>query len=324
MTTLTARQVVYFLPSSKQVFEKWASKKAKSPSAASIDLRQVTGHGGVEYGFIEPQGVKVPNVILFFHGGGYNASLLPGHANWCFKMVSALQQRGIHTAAAVLQYGQTPEYQYPSQLRHARNALQHLLELGFRPENIIVGGDSAGGNLALALLSHLMHTHPDVEPVYLDGPLAGTFLVSPYLTDDISTPSYIENRNIDMLDPSLPPRGFEDYVPAAIRQKEKEARQGWACPTDADESWWSDLAAVTTNMYISAGQQELFRDHIIDFAQMVQREGQGMNTVMDVREGEAHDHVLLWEMIRAKRNPAIEVLVEWTAPLLSKERLSRL
>lgn len=57
---------------------------------------------------------------------------------------------------------------------------------------IFIGGDSAGGNLTLALLSHVLHPHPDFEEefrVELLSPLAGVIITSPWIkfpTDDIS------------------------------------------------------------------------------------------------------------------------------------------
>lgn len=56
---------------------------------------------------------------------------------------------------------------------------------------VFIGGDSAGGNLALALLSHILHPHPKFEDelrVKLSAPLAGAILTSPWVkfptTDD--------------------------------------------------------------------------------------------------------------------------------------------
>lgn len=57
---------------------------------------------------------------------------------------------------------------------------------------IFIGGDSAGANMALGLLSHILHPHPDFEDelqVKLSGPLAGAILTSPWVkfpTDDES------------------------------------------------------------------------------------------------------------------------------------------
>jgi acetyl esterase/lipase len=57
---------------------------------------------------------------------------------------------------------------------------------------VFIGGDSAGGNLALAVLSHILHPHPkfgDELRIKLSAPLAGAILTSPWVkfpTDDAS------------------------------------------------------------------------------------------------------------------------------------------
>jgi len=52
---------------------------------------------------------------------------------------------------------QEPRNPFPAALLDCLAGYLYLLELGFKPENIIVGGDSAGANLALAL-AHLLPT----------------------------------------------------------------------------------------------------------------------------------------------------------------------
>jgi acetyl esterase/lipase len=57
---------------------------------------------------------------------------------------------------------------------------------------VFVGGDSAGGNLALGLMSHILHPHPKLSDdlrIDLSAPLAGAILTSPWVkfpTDDDS------------------------------------------------------------------------------------------------------------------------------------------
>jgi len=51
-----------------------------------------------------------------------------------------------------LDYRLSPEYRFPAQLEDALHAYQWLLDEGVDPADLVVAGDSAGGNLALALL----------------------------------------------------------------------------------------------------------------------------------------------------------------------------
>jgi acetyl esterase/lipase len=78
---------------------------------------------------------------------------------------------------------------------------------------IILAGDSAGGHMALSLISHLLHPHSDVSKVELSEPLAGVILVSPWVkfaTDDDSV-----KRNMT-----------SDYVTAAAATRWSNAYLG--------------------------------------------------------------------------------------------------
>ncbi len=84
--------------------------------------------------------------VLYFHGGGYSFYPL-AYANFI-----ALITRAARSRTFALDYRLTPEHRFPAQLEDALNAYRWLLELGTDPNQLILAGDSAGGNLALAVL----------------------------------------------------------------------------------------------------------------------------------------------------------------------------
>jgi monoterpene epsilon-lactone hydrolase len=85
-------------------------------------------------------------IILYFHGGGY--SFYPkGYARFIALITQAAKSRTF-----ALDYRLSPENRFPAQLEDALNAYRWLLEVESKLENLVVAGDSAGGNLALALL----------------------------------------------------------------------------------------------------------------------------------------------------------------------------
>lgn len=94
-----------------------------------------------------------------------------------------------------------PEAQYPKQLCQAAELLHHLIEKeGRKPSDIIIAGDSAGGNLSLALLSHILHPHPEVPTkINLSEPLRATVLISPWVDFSTEQPSFERNYQTDML-----------------------------------------------------------------------------------------------------------------------------
>lgn len=83
-------------------------------------------------------------VLLYLHGGAY----LIGGPNTHRAICAHLAKRG-QMAVCALDYRLAPEHQYPAARDDALAAFQALLELGYTPEQIVIGGDSAGGNLSL-------------------------------------------------------------------------------------------------------------------------------------------------------------------------------
>ena len=85
-------------------------------------------------------------IILHMHGGAYvSGGLL--QARVLASQIAAASCLNVMTFA----YRLAPEHPYPAQLQDAWTVYTYLLDQGFAPENIALTGESAGGNLALAL-----------------------------------------------------------------------------------------------------------------------------------------------------------------------------
>lgn len=89
-------------------------------------------------------------VILYLHGGGYISGSHRTHR----AMVNKICHYA-NISALVLNYRLAPEHPYPAALEDAITAYEYLLKEGYRADQIVVGGDSAGGGLTMALLYHL-------------------------------------------------------------------------------------------------------------------------------------------------------------------------
>lgn len=91
------------------------------------------------------------NVILHLHGGAYVIGYMD-----IYRQI-ALRYSRISGGADVvsIDYRLAPEHTYPAALEDALKAWDWMLEQGYKEENIIIAGDSAGGNLALALVAKL-------------------------------------------------------------------------------------------------------------------------------------------------------------------------
>lgn len=106
--------------------------------------------------------------ILHLHGGAY----VSGGLLQCRSLISPIcASAGVQ--ALTFAYRLAPQHPYPAQLEDALTAYRFLLSQGFGPERIVLVGESAGGNLALALAMRLRD---------LGEPLpAGIALLSPWV-----------------------------------------------------------------------------------------------------------------------------------------------
>lgn len=89
-------------------------------------------------------------VLLHCHGGGYST----GSSLYARTLTSKLASS---TSMDVMcfDYRLAPEHPYPAALKDAMKAWNYLMLLGYGARDVIITGDSAGGNLALALVLKL-------------------------------------------------------------------------------------------------------------------------------------------------------------------------
>ena len=89
-------------------------------------------------------------VILYCHGGGYST----GSRLYARTLTTKLAET---TSMDVLafDYRLAPEHPYPAACEEAMKAWDYLMLLGYGARDVIVAGDSAGGNLALSLVLKL-------------------------------------------------------------------------------------------------------------------------------------------------------------------------
>lgn len=98
----------------------------------------------------DSEGKSLP-LLIYLHGGGWTF----GSINSCGRFCNELAASGKVKVMAV-DYRLAPEYPYPYGLEDCCEAMRYAVEnsslLNIDPERITVGGDSAGGNLAIALV----------------------------------------------------------------------------------------------------------------------------------------------------------------------------
>lgn len=134
-------------------------------------------------------------VILYLHGGGYITGSPYTHVGLAGRIAKLTDLR-----LASVDYRLAPEHPAPAALDDARVVHASLLAKGYPPGKIILGGDSAGGGLALALLADLCAR--GMQP-------AGLFAFSPWTDLAMTGDSLTTNEGRD---PLLPVRRMPDLV----------------------------------------------------------------------------------------------------------------
>ncbi|KAF4121472.1 Acetyl esterase/lipase [Geosmithia morbida] len=131
-------------------------------------------------------------VVLHFHGGAFVIG--DGRDHDTGFTADILRTNGGFTHVFTPQYrlAVDAETRFPAQLQDAVSAYLHLTrKLGIPASNIVIGGDSAGGNLALALIRYI---HDHGEDLSIPWPSAA-LLWSPW-TDLTSTHDPVHVRNV--------------------------------------------------------------------------------------------------------------------------------
>ncbi|MDE9451261.1 alpha/beta hydrolase [Aliiroseovarius sp. Z3] len=148
--------------------------------------------GALKTLWIETRPVSHPapmdKVILYLHGGGFVA----GSPNTHRKMLARLSWlTGLRVCAP--DYRKAPEHPFPAALDDCIAAYEALIADGYDPQNIIVGGDSAGGGLTFSLLAQIDGRLPAPRAV---------FAFSPIVDLRFTSPAFENNKTKDPLLPS--------------------------------------------------------------------------------------------------------------------------
>ena len=166
-------------------------------------------------------------IILYCHGGGY----FTGNLQYARTLTTKL---AMSTSMDVLSfnYRLAPEHPWPAALEDAETVWNSLMHQGYGSRDIILAGDSAGGNLALALTlklkeqSRLLPRALVLMSPWTDLTLSGKSHQSKAALDPVLSRAYLEKAvsyyagdQESLTDPLISPLfgDFTDFPPVYIQ-----------------------------------------------------------------------------------------------------------
>lgn len=190
---------------------------------------------------------KPGRVLLWCHGGAHVMGSSRTHRAMLARL-SALT--GIE--AVLPDYRLAPEHPFPASVKDMRAVWDGLCALGYLPRDILIGGDSSGGGVALALLAQLLAE--GYRP-------AMALAIAPFTDLTGSGASFSENAEIDCLLPASRLREVVDFYLAG-----HDPRDPLASPLFAE---FPDCPPV----FLQVAGTEILRDDTLRMADRLRQFG---------------------------------------------------
>jgi len=230
------------------------------PTALLRTTRRREQMAGVPVTWISLRGPSEPRLVLYVHGGAFTV----GSSHMVRDLLARLALASRCRVLSV-EYRLAPEHPWPAALEDLRAVWQAAL-VEHAPKQVVLAGDSAGGNLALALLCALRDAGQPLP--------AGAVLLSPWVDLRCRAASFTTNADADFLD---------------LAGSRRDAA-GYAGGRDLADPALSPLEANLAGLpplYLQAGGAELLRDDVEALASRAR--AAGAQVALDVWDDQVHD-----------------------------------
>jgi monoterpene epsilon-lactone hydrolase len=238
---------------------------------------------GVPAEWVTAAGVTAERVVLYFHGGAYHLGSPARLRGVLGLLSSAAQARVLSTG-----YRLAPEDPFPAAVEDGLTAYRWLIAGGTPARQVVIGGDSSGGGLALAVLVALRDA---------GDPLPGAAVVfSPWTDLDLSGESIRSRAAVDVL---LTPDGAREAADWYLAGQ--DARHPYASPL------YADLHGLPPAL-VQVGDAEILRDDSTRFAAAAQ--AAGVDVTLEIWPEMPH----VWHMFAGllpEANEALERAGRW-------------
>jgi acetyl esterase len=228
--------------------------------------------------------------LVFFHGGGWVIGNLDSHDVVCRTLADEGQLIVIS-----VDYRLAPEHKFPAAVDDAVGATEwiskHAQELGIDASRLIVGGDSAGGNLAAVVALHAREAGPE---------LAGQVLIYPATDFAMTHPSHSEPETSALLTHTVI-RWFRDHYLGA-----SDGEHWKASPARAEK-----LSDLPPAFVLTAGADPL-RDEGDEYAARLGEAG--VQVVHKTYPGQFHGFITMGKLL-PRAGAAMREIGDWLKAL---------
>jgi acetyl esterase/lipase len=243
----------------RSIFDEW-HQPTREPEDVTYREETVGGVPGI---WALPIRADTSKVLLYTHGGGFAVGSASSHRKLAGHVAKAL---GV--TALVLDYRRAPEHPHPAQVEDGVAAFTALIERGIAPADITTIGDSAGGNLAVAIPLALREQGK---------PLPGRVIAfSPWLDMENAGETLVSNAATDAL---VNVQLLEGMIAGVLAGGAIDPKTPLANPLYADLTGFPKL-------YINAGSLETLADNATRLADKA--EAAGVDVTLSVVEGMQH------------------------------------
>lgn len=243
----------------RSIFDEW-HQPTREPE--DVTYREDTV-GGVPGIWTLPAGADTTKVLLYTHGGGFAVGSASSH-----RKLAAHVAKALGVVSFVLDYRRAPEHPHPAQVQDGVAAFTALTGQGIAPADITTIGDSAGGNLAIAVPLALREQAL---------PLPGQVIAfSPWLDMENAGATLVTNAATDAL-VTVPL--LEGMIAGVLAGGTIDPRTPLANPLHADFTGFPRL-------YLDAGGAEVLVDNATRVADRAR--AAGVDVTLSVVEGMQH------------------------------------
>lgn len=224
-------------------------------------------------------------IIYYFHGGAYISSLTDMYETFSYPLCDIREDIEV----VLLDYDLAPENKYPTQLNQAYEVWNELMK-EHKPEDIIVGGDSSGGNLALVLI-HKLRKEFNISP-------KAAILISPWTDMTCSGESYKKNYQLD-------PQIGESNCPLTEEKDEiikKSDLYGFIGDADRKDPYISPIFGDFSNFPKSiffVGSEEMLLDDTLKVVEEIKEKGGDVQLIN--KEGMFHIYPIYIKFVPESR-----------------------